>query len=136
VAVGRDIAFDFDQAISFNGETGSYLLYVYARCNSILSEVKGEGEYTADVLKNTSTKELVEWVSKYPEVLLISSQNYSPSTLCQYLFDLGQSFNSFYQNVKVLDSNDTQALIPVLKATAQVMKNGLDILGIEVVERM
>jgi arginyl-tRNA synthetase len=56
--------------------------------------------------------------------------------MCQYLFDLGQTFNAFYQNVNVLNSENKKALIPVLEATKQVMKNGLNILGINTVAKM
>ena len=136
VAVGRDIAFDIDQAISFDGDTGSYLLYVYARCNSILNEVKESGVVSESVLENIYTKDLLKQISRYKQAVLNSSQNYSPSTLCQYLFDLGQSFNVFYQNVNVLNSENRKGLIPVLEATMQIMKNGLDLLGIKVVEKM
>jgi arginyl-tRNA synthetase len=136
VAVGRDIAFDIDQAISFDGDTGSYLLYVYARCNSILNEVKESGVISESAFENTYTKDLLKQISRYKQVVLNSSQNYSPSTLCQYLFDLGQSFNVFYQNVNVLNSDNREELIPVLEATMQIMKNGLDLLGIKVVEKM
>ena len=136
VAVGRDIAFDIDQAISFDGDTGSYLLYVYARCNSILNEVKESGVISESILKDIYTKDLLMQIGRYRQIVLNSSQNYSPSTLCQYLFDLGQSFNVFYQNVNVLNSENRKELIPVLEATMQVMKNGLDLLGIKVVEKM
>jgi len=136
VAVGRDIAFDLDQAISFDGETGSYLLYVYARCNSILKDAKEEGELSVEILQEPFVQDLVKQVSKYPQVVLDSAKNYSPSTMCQYLFDLGQSFNAFYQNVNVLKSENKKALIPVLEATKQVMKNGLNILGINTVAKM
>jgi len=136
VSIGKDIAFDFDQVISFDGDTGSYLLYVYARCKSILNEAKIEGVLNTQVLENIYTKSLVKQISRYNNVVLNSSENYSPNTLCQYLFDLGQSFNVFYQNVNVLNSEQKEGLISILEATAQVMKNGLDMLGIEVVEEM
>ncbi len=136
VSIGRDIAFDFDQVISFDGDTGSYLLYVYARCRSILNEAKIKGVLNENILENVYTKDLVKQISRYNSIVLNSSQNYSPSTLCQYLFDLGQSFSVFYQNVNVLNSKEKEGLISVLEATAQVMRNGLDILGIGVVEKM
>ncbi|OGC37820.1 hypothetical protein A2436_02700 [candidate division WS6 bacterium RIFOXYC1_FULL_33_9] len=69
-------------------------------------------------------------------MLLNSSLNYSPSTLCTYLFDLGQTFNKFYQNVRVLDSEDMEYLLTVVDATAKTIKHGLNVLGIDVVEKM
>jgi arginyl-tRNA synthetase len=136
VSVGKDVVFDFDKSISFDGDTGPYLLYVYARCKSLLD---GQDQISLDSRKelgNAFVKSLVREISKYQDVLLGSSVNYSPSTLCSYLFVLGQTFNSFYQNVRVLESEEKEFLLSVVGATSKVMKHGLAVLGIEVVERM
>ncbi len=141
VSVGKDIIFDIEKSISFNGNTGPYLMYVYSRCNSILKE--GDFENVAGVciescMENPLVKELSVQVGRYERQLLDSSINYSPSTLAQYLFSLGQSFNSFYQEVRVLDAPDgeREILLTLVKATMVVMQDGLDKLGIEVVEKM
>jgi arginyl-tRNA synthetase len=77
-------------------------------------------------------------LSRYRGSLLDSASRYSPSILTQYLFDLAQSFNSFYQSVRVVDApdNERDVLLSLVKATMIVMKHGLEKLGIEVVERM
>ena len=136
VGVGKDVIFDFEKSISFDGDTGPYLLYVYARCKSLL-----QGQDTKDETKEISeidvlTKGLIGQIGRYEDVLLASSQNYAPSILCSYLFDLGQSFNTFYQNVRILDSQDKEFLLTVVDATAKTMEHGLNTLGITVVERM
>ena len=136
VSVGKDVVFDFEKATSFDGDTGPYLLYVYARCKSILDERKGPGDLDAKSNLNPYTKELARVISKYREILLTSGTNYSPTTLCSYLFELGRTFNSFYQNVKVLGSANQDFLLSVVNATALTMKHGLNSLGMEVVERM
>jgi arginyl-tRNA synthetase len=142
VSIGRDIVFDFDKSISFDGDTGPYLMYVYARCASILKEA-GKLADPRNVcldpcMDNAETRGLVSTLSKYREALLDSSTNYAPSILTQYLFSLGQSFNSFYQNVRVLDASDEQReiLLLIVKATMLIMKDGLDNLGIDVVQKM
>jgi arginyl-tRNA synthetase len=141
VGIGKDIVFDFDKSITFDGDTGPYLMYVYSRCNSVVKEAGSLNLKNVCIdlcLDNPFTIDLVNRLSKYKESLLKSSINYSPSILCQYLFDLGQSFNSFYQNVRVLDAveDERQILLIMVKATMNVMKDGLKNLGIEVVERM
>ncbi len=141
VSVGKDIIFDIEKSISFNGNTGPYLMYVYSRCNSILKEADFEnvaGVCIESCMENPFVKELSVQVSRYGKQLLDSSINYSPSTLAQYLFSLGQSFNSFYQEVRVLDAPDgeREILLTLVKATMVVMQDGLDKLGIEVVEKM
>ena len=89
-------------------------------------------------MEKVVVKELAVWISKYKKELLNSSVNYSPSTLASYLFNLAQSFNAFYQNVRVIDAPEEQKgiLINLVKATMIVMKDGLDKLGIDVVNRM
>ncbi|MHC1716656.1 MAG: arginine--tRNA ligase [Candidatus Dojkabacteria bacterium] len=141
VGVGKNIVFDFEKSISFDGDTGPYLLYTYSRCNSILNEVEslGSSNLCMDLcLDNTFTKDLVRSVGKARYYLLISSINYSPSLLCHYLFELGQVFNSFYQNVRVLDAEEEERkiLLLLLKAVMTTMRMGLYVLGIKVVDRM
>ncbi|MFA5622833.1 MAG: arginine--tRNA ligase [Candidatus Dojkabacteria bacterium] len=136
VGVGRDVIFDFDKSISFEGDTGPYLLYVYARCKSILERQKINNTQGSKYPLNPYTKALLSQISRYDDILLSSSLSYTPSTLCSYLFNLGQSFNSFYQNVRVLESEDKEFLLTVVDATAKTMKHGLNVLGIEVVDRM
>jgi arginyl-tRNA synthetase len=142
VTVGRDIIFDFDKSISFDGDTGPYLMYVYARCASILKEaeklVDPRNVCLDPCMNNTETRELVSILGRYRSSLLDSSVNYAPSILTQYLFNLGQAFNSFYQNVRVLDAPDEQReiLLLIVKSTMLVMKDGLNNLGIDVVEKM
>jgi arginyl-tRNA synthetase len=141
VSVGRDIVFDIEKSISFDGDTGPYLMYVYSRCHSILEEANCEAVHNVCVdscMENALVSGLSLVLSKYEKALLDSALNYSPSTLTQYLFDLGQTFNSFYQSVRVIDAPDDEKeiLLTLVKATMVVMKDGLDKLGIQVVERM
>jgi arginyl-tRNA synthetase len=141
VSVGKDITFDIDKSISFDGDTGPYLMYVYSRCNSILKESDFEnpgGVCIESCMENPLVKGLSVRIGRYEKQLLDSSINYSPSTLSQYLFSLGQTFNSFYQGVRVLDAPDEERgiLLTLVKATMVVMQDGLDKLGIEVVEKM
>jgi arginyl-tRNA synthetase len=141
VSVGKDITFDIEESISFEGDTGPYLMYVYSRCNSILKEADFEnpsGVCIESCMDNPLVKGLSVQISRYEKQLLDSSINYSPSILAQYLFSLGQTFNSFYQGVRVLDAPDEEReiLLSLVKATMVVMQDGLDKLGIEVVEKM
>jgi arginyl-tRNA synthetase len=141
VSVGKDITFDIEKSISFDGDTGPYLMYVYSRCNSILKESDFEnpgGVCIESCMENPLVKGLSVQIGRYEKQLLDSSVNYSPSTLAQYLFSLGQTFNSFYQGVRVLDAPDEERgiLLTLVKATMVVMQDGLDKLGIEVVEKM
>lgn len=141
VGVGKDVIFDFEKSISFDGDTGPYLLYVYARGSSLLrdSDSKNLGNLcVGSCLGNPYAKELLNHIGKYRGVVLNSGMSYSPSILCQYLFDLGQKFNNFYQNVRILDAQDDDRvfLLSLVEATMVTMKEGLNLLGIEVVDQM
>lgn len=135
VSVGKDVIFDFEKSTSFDGDTGPYLLYVYARAVSLLSSGGSFGKVSLGSL-DPSVKDLLRVLGKYPAVLLTSSLNYSPNSLCSYLFDLGQAFNTVYQNVRILDSENKGALLSVVSAVSKTMKHGLNVLGIDVVEKM
>ncbi len=141
VGVGKDVIFDFEKSISFDGDTGPYLLYVYARGSSLLrdSDSKNLGSLcVGSCLGNPYAKELLNRIGKYRSVVLNSGMSYCPSILCQYLFDLGQKFNNFYQNVRILDAQDEdkEFLLSLVEATMVTMKEGLNLLGIEVVDQM
>ena len=141
VSIGSDIAFDFEKAISFDGDTGPYIQYVYSRCNSLLQEFKDDKDNKicfGECLTNPYVEMLTRVLGRYREVLLDSACTYSPSTLCQYLFDLSQTFNSFYQNVRLSDMEEDERgiLLAIVKGVMNTIEHGLNILGIDVVERM
>jgi len=141
VTIGSDIVFDFDKAISFDGDTGPYIQYVYARANSLLKEYgtgKSQNICLGACLSNPYIERLVRVLSKYRASLLDSAIDYSPSTLCQYLFDLSQAFNAFYQNVRLseMSEDDREILLIIIRAVLNVLQSGLYNLGIPVVERM
>jgi arginyl-tRNA synthetase len=141
VGVGKNLTFDLKKDIQFDGDTGPYLMYVYTRAQSILDSAENKlGNFTqqADITSSPHVIGLIRHISKVRDIVLSSAVNYSPSTLCTYLFELGQAFNQFYQEVHVLKSKeeDRQYLLAVVKATAETMKMGLNLLGIETVSRM
>ena len=109
VSVGKNIAFDISKDIQVEGDTGPYLMYVYTRAKSILDSAEDVSMNTACItgcLSNPHIKSLVRQVSRVDNIVLSSSMNYSPSTLCTYLFELGQVFNKFYQEVNVLNAQE------------------------------
>ncbi|HRY74167.1 MAG TPA: arginine--tRNA ligase, partial [Candidatus Dojkabacteria bacterium] len=141
VTIGSDIVFDFDKAISFDGDTGPYIQYAYARANSLIKEF-GAGDSQnicfGFCLANPFVGRLVRTLSKYRVTMLDSASAYSPSTLCQYLFDLSQSFNAFYQNVRLseMSEDDRGVYLVIIRAVLNVLQSGLFNLGIPIVEKM
>jgi arginyl-tRNA synthetase len=136
-----DITFDWDKMLSLDGNSAPYLQYTYARARSILR--KREEEIEGDRKDGDGVPGKIQAVlrlfPKYRESLNFAAQEYKPNILCAYLYDLAQDFNSFYNVVPVLkaeNKNDRNFRLKVVEATSQILKNGLKVLGIEVVEEM
>ncbi len=142
-----EIVFTWDIALSFEGNTGPYLQYTYARIQGILrkngsvvSPFMGSNK-TADKSANYNPHEtaVLRKLVQFPQIVSQVTVDFLPNLLCNYLFELSQSFNSFYQEVPVLAEKD-QALksfrLNLITAAAQVISNGLYLLGIEAPEEM
>ena len=140
-----EIVFTWDKALSFEGNTGPYLQYTHARIHGILRKANNN-QQSANSSGVYSINELTEHESqvarkllKFPEVLQQAAHDYFPNNLCNYLFELSQTFNSFYQEVPVLgepDPTKKEFRLNLISGTAQVIKNGLYLLGIEAPEEM
>ncbi len=136
----RPIKFDWEQALNFEARSGPYLQYTSTRANSVLKKAGGESKQAdAGTLKEVSEIKLLKLLAKYPQVLEKAARDYSPSVLTNYLLELGDTFNSFYQNVPVLKAKteqQRQARLKLVKATKHVLDDGLSLLGIEALEKM
>lgn len=136
-----DIVFSWDKALSFEGNTGPYLQYTHARINGIFR--KGQLAIPSTLPETTDLVEqelmVLRKLNQFSEVLMHTAESYTPNTLCNYLFELSQVLNSFYEAVPILKetSADKQQLrAGLIAGTAQVLKNGLGLLGIEAPEQM
>jgi len=136
-----DIIFKWDEALNLEGNSGPYLQYSYVRAKSIIKKSKIK---TIKFNKKWSFKEekearLLKRLIRFPEVVEQAAKSYSPNLVCNYIFELAQDFNSFYESVPVLkeqDKNCRMARLALVESTAQVIKNGLNILGIKTLEKM
>jgi len=133
VGTDQEIAFDLKESVSFDGDSGPYLLYSYARCKSVLKKAGETPQDMSVVSLNAEERLLARLISFYPEIVADAARTLSPNMLCTYLFRLASLFNAFYQKHPIVG---TPYRITLTAATAQVMKNGLNLLGIATVERM
>ncbi len=139
----KDFSYDPEQFLSFDGFTGPYVLYSYARCKSILrkaeiEEAKVPGNLDA-VLNSEPELYLLKKMDEYKETAFKAGTEITPHIICTYLFELAESFNRFYSECRVIEAEteqDRQARLALTQATSIVLKNGLNLLGIETVERM
>lgn len=129
----KDILFDPGRAISFEGDTGPYLQYTYARAKSILRKAKRRGKGVG-IGKNEI--DIIKKLSQFPYIVKKCAVELKPNYLATYLFELATLFNSFYHAEKVIGSEKEAALLSLVGAVSIVLKNGLNLLGINTLERM
>jgi arginyl-tRNA synthetase len=136
----RDIVFDWKEMLSFEGETGPYVQYTYARSQSILrraSEISAEADYSKLVEKEEF--ELVKLLENFQNVIFMSIDKLEPAMVTRHIIEVAKAFNKFYNSYNILSTEDKElkaARIKMVEASCQVIKNGLNLLGIEVVDKM
>ncbi|MBU0467233.1 MAG: arginine--tRNA ligase, partial [Nanoarchaeota archaeon] len=134
--LNKTIVFNKKESISFEGNTGPYLLYTYARAKSILRKAKYKQKKFKIKDLNDSEKSLVLQLTKFPEIIEKAYKTLSPSLIANYAHQLAQTFNEFYHKNKVIGSKEESFRLVLVDASSQVLKNALYLLGIETLERM
>jgi arginyl-tRNA synthetase len=135
----KSLVFDFEKAMSFEGHTGPYLLYTYARIQSLLNKAKKiKLNFSASKLNEPSAHELIILLSSYPEVLFSIGQTLQLSRLPQYLFDLAKTFSEFYNTVPIATAEPEIAAqrLALSKMVQQVLGNGMKLMGMTPVDEM
>ena len=139
----KDILFDLDETLRFDGETGPYIQYTYVRTKSILEKsgyvVSDFENIKLDLLTNSEEIELVKKLGEFENILKRAAQDFEPSIIAKYLIDISSLFSKFYNNIKVLETNNEdlkKARVALVYSTGIVIKNGLNILGIEIPSKM
>jgi arginyl-tRNA synthetase len=136
----KRILFDPKASVDFQGNTGPFIQYTYARIQSILR--KATFDYSSEVTGidlHIKEKELIKQLELYPETIQQAAANYSPALIANYTYDLVKEFNSFYQNVSILgEANEIKKILRVQLAhkVAEVIKSSFGLLGIQVPNRM
>ncbi|OGK13403.1 arginine--tRNA ligase [Candidatus Roizmanbacteria bacterium RIFCSPLOWO2_01_FULL_38_12] len=135
----KDVYFDVNDATTLQGDSGPYLIYTYVRCNSVLKKDKVSVLTGFEPSKmNELELSLIRHLFKFPEIVTEGASKLAPNYICTYLYDLCQKFNLFYQKNPILkaEKNMKDFRLSLTAATARVIKTGLDLLGIQVVEKM
>jgi len=132
----KDFTFVPAQSISFEGESGPYLQYTYARCKSILRKAGTSKKPDFKQLSGEKEKELLKLLVAFPETITSALQARSPHLICHYLLSLASEFNAFYHETRVIGSSAEQARLALVEAVSIVLKNGLNLLNISVLEEM
>lgn len=135
----KRILFDPQASVDFQGNTGPFVQYTYARIQSILRKATFDYSAQVSVELHEKEKELIKQLELYPEVIQQAAKNYSPAVIANYTYDLVKEFNSFYQNVSILgeENQDKKVFrVQLSKKVADTIKSAFALLGIQVPERM
>ena len=136
--IGGNIIYDFEKSISFEGDSGPYLQYSFARANSVLEKAKKENILPGFMLDDSTPTEVEKLLYRFPEIVLRSAQEFEPHYIANYLIDIARAYNTYYGNTKIIDKNDSTSSykVALTLAFSLVIKNGLYLLGIKAPERM
>ncbi len=138
----KRILFDPQESVDFQGNTGPFIQYTYARIQSILR--KANHNVTPKPIEGSiglheKEKELLKILQQFPEVIQLAAVNYSPALVANYTYDLVKEFNSFYQNVPIFGAEDSTEIafrVSLCDAVGNVIKTAFSLLGIQVPDKM
>jgi len=139
----KRILFNPEESVDFQGNTGPFIQYTYARIQSILRkaefDLNKKIEIASDYELHDKERALIKQLQSYPETIQLAAENHSPALIANYTYDLVKEFNSFYQNVTILGTEDISEKmfrVQLSKVVGDVIKSAFQLLGIQVPERM
>jgi arginyl-tRNA synthetase len=136
IDIKKNMLFNPKESISFEGDTGPYILYSYVRAGSIMKKAPAMQKKFEVYELEEKEMELVKKLSQFPEVVLNAQRNLNPSIIANYSYQLAQMFNEFYHACRVIGSEQEAFRLALVQSFRQVLKNSLKLLGIETVEEM
>jgi arginyl-tRNA synthetase len=137
----KRILFDPKESVDFQGNTGPFIQYTYARIQSILRKGKKESKdlNLSSYEFNSKEKALIKILNQFPELIQQAADQYSPALIANYVYDLVKEFNSFYQNVSILGADEEYQIefrVELARLVGEVIKKSFKVLGIEVPNQM
>lgn len=143
-----NVAFDLKQSVSMNGNSGPYLQYTHARICSVLAKNNSPLSFPSLNLRegvggelNSEELAVLRWIYRFPEVVGEAAEKYAPNLICNFLYELAQRYNSFYNKHSILEPEsgrveEREFRLAMTAAVGEVLKKGLNLLGIDTPERM
>lgn len=140
----KNMVFNPEESIDFNGNTGPFIQYTYARIRSILRKAEDAGmtlptELPANVEISTKEEEIIQHIADFSDVVRAAGQDYSPSAIANYCYELVKEYNQFYHEFQILRETDTDKRnfrLVLSQNVAKIVRIGMEMLGIEMPERM
>ncbi len=135
----KNMTFDPGESVDFNGNTGPFIQYTYARIRSVIRKGEGIPKSIGDIQMNVKEVSLIRMMHEYPEIINEASRTLNPSLVANFLYDLAKEFNQFYHDYSILSADNQEQVglrLLIVEAIGQIVESGMDLLGIEVPERM
>jgi len=135
----KRMMFNPQESIDFHGNTGPFIQYTHARVRSILRNIETVLIISTEAVLHPAEQELLNVLSQFPAKVIAAAEAYSPAIIANYMFEIAKSFNRLYHEVSILGESDSllkQNRLAICLLTAQSIRNGMQLLGIEVPERM
>ena len=136
----KRMLFNPQESIDFQGDTGPFVMYTYARIKSILRNAQFEGcQIKTDLVLHATEMECIKVLNEFKTVLAGAAEEYNPAAICQYVLDLAKSYNKVYNEVSILkESNEDlrNMRLQLALQTSQILQRALRLIGVETVERM
>jgi len=132
----NDIVFDLDKFLEFEGNTGPYLLYSYARASSIIKKVKNKNKNKRIINLSSGEISLIKKIQDFPEIIKKAYSELAPNLVASYAYELAQIFNEFYHSHQVIGSVEEGFRLKMVESFRNVLKKSLNLLGIKELEEM
>ncbi len=137
----KDVSFKWEKLLNFDGETGPYVQYTHARCASILRKVSDfspVSDVDVSLITDSEAMDLLKEISRFPKVVADAADKFEPSVVARFAVDVAQAFNKFYNacRINVDDENVRNARVTLVYITKKVIKDAMELLGINCPEQM
>ncbi|MEA3295578.1 MAG: arginine--tRNA ligase [Patescibacteria group bacterium] len=135
-----DIVFDWDKILNLKGNSCPYIQYTFTRCQSVLEKAKFRKAKKTKIIEfNQEENAILRTIYKFPEIIEKAGESFSPNLICNFVFDLSQKYNAFYDKHKIIKADTIEQKefrIALTFATSQIIKNSLNLLGISTLKKM
>lgn len=135
----KHMLFNPEESIDFNGNTGPFIQYTFARIQSLIAKYNSEISDIKLIAINSEEKTLIKQILDFPNIIQEAAENYSPAVIANYTYELVKEYNSFYQNIPILNADDEkvkQFRVDLSAKVAEVVKNSMKLLGVQVPNQM
>ena len=135
----KRMLFDPNESVDFNGNTGPFIQYTFARIQSLMRNYSATFTLPKNISLNSKEKNILKCLLDFPDIINEAASTYSPAVVANYVYNLVKSFNHYYQHTPILKADDEDLIrfrIALSKKVGEVIKNAMDLLGISVPDKM